>query len=205
MRAPHLQVLRYPVCSQSVLPGGKARQNKKARAPKALCLLFPRSCHRDLQFLLKGYSLATYQIQWPTRTSQVMVPHQLVPRSHHRYLHVLQKESSLLTNQTSSSAPASPEVPPIPPRPSKVSDTNSIKAVADSRSLKRQNSRSLPVVDHFKAPYKDLDFSKMDSLAQLTLQRELEQVIEKERRKQAKASERHKKRVSFIMKNGSRE
>ena len=34
-----------------------------------------------------------------------------------------------------SSAPASPEVPPIPPRPSKVSDTNSIKAVADSRSL----------------------------------------------------------------------
>ena len=85
-----------------------------------------------------------------------------------------------------SSASASPEVPPIPPRPSKVSDTNSIKAVADSRSLKRQNSRSLPVVDHFKIPYKDLDFSKMDSLAQLTLQRELEQVIEKERRKQAR-------------------
>ena len=103
-----------------------------------------------------------------------------------------------------SSAPASPEVPPIPPRPSKVSDTNSIKAVADSRSLKRQNSRSLPVVDHFKVPYKDLNFSKMDSLAQLTLQRELEQVIiEKERRKQAKASEHHRKRVSFIMKNGS--
>ena len=45
----------------------------------------------------------------------------------------------------------------------------------------------------------------MDSLAQLTLQRELEQVIEKERRRQAKASERHKKRVSFVMKNGSRE
>ena len=51
----------------------------------------------------------------------------------------------------------------------------------------------------------NMDFSKMDSLAQLTLQRELEQVIEKERRKQAKASERHKKRVSFVMKNGSRE
>ena len=45
----------------------------------------------------------------------------------------------------------------------------------------------------------------MDSLAQLTLQRELELVIEKERRKQAKASERHKKRVSFVMKNSSRE
>ena len=104
-----------------------------------------------------------------------------------------------------SSAPASPEVPPIPPRPSKVSDTNSIKAVADCRSLKRQNSRSLPVVDYFKVPYKDLDFSKMDSLAQLTLQRELEQVIERERRKQARASERHKKKVSFIMKNGSHE
>ena len=41
----------------------------------------------------------------------------------------------------------------------------------------------------------------MDSLAQLTLQRELEQVIEK----QTRASERHKKRVSFVMKNGSRE
>ena len=45
----------------------------------------------------------------------------------------------------------------------------------------------------------------MESLAQLTLQRELEQVIEKERRKQARAIERHKKRVSFVMKNGSRE
>ena len=32
----------------------------------------------------------------------------------------------------------------------------------------------------------------------------LEQVIEKERRKQAKASERHKKRVSLVMKDGSR-
>ena len=146
------------MCSQSVHPGGKARQNEKAGAPNALCLLFPRSRHRYLQFLLKAYSLATYLIQGPTRTSQVMVPHQLLSPKIPPQVPPRPPKGVVTADQSDdSSAPASPEVPPVPPRPSKVSDTNSIKAVADFRSLKRQNSRSLPVVDHFKVPYKDLD------------------------------------------------
>ena len=194
------------MCSQSVLPGGKARQNKKARAPKALCMpVIPEVLPQVPAIPPKGILPSNIsdsgadQDQSSDGTTSVSpkIPPQVPPHPPKGVVTADQSDDS--------SAPASPEVPPIPRRPSKVSDTNSIKAVADSRSLKRQNSRSLPVVDHFKVPYKDLDFSKMDSLAQLTLQRELEQVIEKERRKQARASERHKKRVPFVMKNGSRE